>query len=284
MGVNTHRQADGEESKMNKDDYISMSRAELETRLESLKDNLEDLEETLSFNFHYSSSHISGSQVLKDKESLKEIREEIAGLESLLLKNVTGMKGVNMYLFFDTETTGLPGNWNAPVTDLDNWPRLVQIAWLQYDHKGRKVSGRDYIIKPEGFTILDEASQIHGISTDRALQEGVSLQKVLEEFSSMIDESTFLVAHNMSFDEKIVGAEFLRQRVKNSFSETERICTMKATTDYCKLPGKYGYKWPKLSELHIKLFKNDFEEAHDASVDIAACAKCFWELKNRGII
>jgi len=73
---------------MIKVDYNSMSRAELETRLESLKDNLEDLEETLHFNFNYSSSHISGGQILKDKESLKEIREEIAVLEALLLKKM----------------------------------------------------------------------------------------------------------------------------------------------------------------------------------------------------
>jgi len=194
------------------------------------------------------------------------------------------MKGDHMYLFFDTETTGLPVNWNAPISDLDNWPRLVQIAWLQYDYKGNKVSERNYIIKPEGFIIPEEASQIHGISTERALKEGVLLKEVLEEFSSTIDKATCLVAHNMNFDEKIVGAEFLRERIRNSLSETERICTMKASTDYCKLPGNYGYKWPKLSELHIKLFKNDFEEAHDAAVDIAACAKCFWELKSRGII
>lgn len=189
-----------------------------------------------------------------------------------------------MYLFFDTETTGLPVNWNAPISDLNNWPRLVQIAWLQYDNRGRKVSGQDFIIKPEGFTIPGEASRIHGISTERALKEGVSLQKVLEEFSGLIDQSAYAVAHNMDFDEKIIGAEFLRQRMPNSLFDTERICTMKASTDYCKLPGNYGYKWPKLSELHIKLFNNDFEEAHDAAVDIAVCAKCFWELKSRGII
>lgn len=189
-----------------------------------------------------------------------------------------------MYLFFDTETTGIPRNWNAPISDLDNWPRLVQIAWLQYDSKGRKISGQDYIIKPEGFTIPGEASQIHGITTERAGREGVALKKVLEEFSGLIDESGFLVAHNMSFDEKIVGAEFLRKGIKNSLFQTERLCTMKASTDYCKLPGNYGYKWPKLSELHIKLFDDAFEEAHNATVDIEACAKCFWELKRLRII
>ena len=189
-----------------------------------------------------------------------------------------------MHLFFDTETTGIPGNWNAPLSDIDNWPRLVQIAWLQYDNKGRELSERSYIIKPEGFTIPHNASQIHGISTEQAEREGVALKKVLEEFSGLIDESTFLVAHNMGFDEKIIGAEFLREGIRNSLFQTERICTMKASTDYCKLPGNYGYKWPKLSELHFKLFDDEFREAHNATVDIAACAKCFWELKRRGII
>lgn len=189
-----------------------------------------------------------------------------------------------MYLFFDTETTGLPGNWKAPVTDLDNWPRLVQIAWMQYDNEGNKILEQDYIIKPEGFSIPDGASRIHGISTERAEKEGVVLRGVLEEFSGLIDGASLLVAHNMGFDEKIAGAEFLRKGIKNSLFQTDRICTMKASTDYCGLPGNYGYKWPKLAELHYKLFNSEFEEAHNAAVDIAACAKCFWELKLRGIL
>lgn len=189
-----------------------------------------------------------------------------------------------MYLFFDTETTGLPKKWNAPVSDTDNWPRLVQIAWLQYDSTGMRLSEQDYIIKPDGFTIPEDASRVHGITTERANNEGINLKRVLEEFTSLIDESQVLVAHNMNFDEKIIGAEFVREGIKNSLFETERLCTMKAATDYCRLPGKYGYKWPKLSELHVKLFDADFEEAHNASVDITACAKCFWELKKRGII
>ena len=58
-----------------------------------------------------------------------------------------------MYLFFDTETAGLPRNRKAPVSDLNNWPRLVQIAWLLYDNSGSPVKSSDYIIKPEGFAI-----------------------------------------------------------------------------------------------------------------------------------
>lgn len=189
-----------------------------------------------------------------------------------------------MYLFFDTETTGLPRNWNAPLSDLDNWPRLVQIAWLQYDNKRRKLLERNYIIKPEGFTIPPDASQVHGITTTRAKRDGVALKKVLREFSMLIDKSSLLVAHNMAFDKKIVGAEFLRKGINNNLTQTQKICTMEASTPFCKLPGNYGYKWPKLTELHFTLFNNEFEEAHNAAVDITACAKCFWELKRRGII
>ncbi len=92
------------------------------------------------------------------------------------------------------------------------------------------------------------------------------------------------VAHNMSFDEMIIGAEFLRNKMVNSLDTRNKICTMHSTTNFCKLDGPYGYKWPKLSELHYKLFSTGFEEAHDASVDITATAKCFWELRKRGEI
>lgn len=189
-----------------------------------------------------------------------------------------------MYLFFDTETTGLPANWKAPVSDLNNWPRLVQLAFLYYDSNGNKISGGDFIIKPEGFVIPADASRIHRISTEKALLEGEQIKSVLLNFQSLIEKASCLVAHNMSFDEKIVGAEFLRNNMQNSIQPKNKICTMKSSVNFCAIDGPYGYKWPKLSELHFKLFKTDFEEAHNAAVDVTATAKCFWELKRLGKI
>jgi DNA polymerase III subunit epsilon len=188
----------------------------------------------------------------------------------------------SMYLFFDTETTGLPRNWKAPVTEVNNWPRMVQLAYLYYDASGRKIMGGDYIIRPEGFIIPRDASRIHGISQERALDEGVSLSTVLTDFRSLIDEAEVLVAHNMSFDEKIAGAEFIRAGMKNPIPPKRKICTMESTTSFCALPGPYGYKWPKLSELYYKLFRTGFEEAHNAAFDINATARCFWELRRIG--
>lgn len=189
-----------------------------------------------------------------------------------------------MYLFFDTETTGLPIDRKAPVSDLKNWPRLVQLAFLFYDSNGNKISGGDFIIKPEGFTIPTDASRIHGITTERAIREGQPIKAVLQHFQSFIGKASYLVAHNMSFDEKIVGAEFLRNGMQNSIQTKNKICTMESTTNFCAIEGPYGYKWPTLSELHYKLFGTNFEEAHNAAKDVAVTAKCFWELRRIGKI
>jgi DNA polymerase III alpha subunit (gram-positive type) len=189
-----------------------------------------------------------------------------------------------MYLFFDTETTGLPGNYKAPASDTDNWPRMVQIAWRLIDKKGNELDAQDFIIKPEGYTIPKEASKVHRITTERAVREGVGLMEILEVFSQLINDANYLVAHNISFDEKIIGSEFYRKNVPNKLNKIEKICTMHSTTNFCQIPGNYGYKWPKLQELHYKLFGEEFEEAHDAAADIDATVKCFWKLKELNII
>lgn len=188
------------------------------------------------------------------------------------------------YVFFDTETTGLPRSWKAPVTDLANWPRLVQIAWESYGADGEKMGEESFIIKPEGFTIPADSAKVHGISTERAMKEGVPLLEVLQKFHALVNESETLVAHNISFDEKIMGAEFLRARMENILDKKKKICTMENSTKLCAIPGPYGLKWPKLAELHQKLFGTDFEEAHNASVDIRATARCFWEMRRQGIV
>lgn len=188
------------------------------------------------------------------------------------------------FLFFDTETTGLPKNWNAPVTDLDNWPRLVQLAYMACDAEGGVLASVDALIKPAGFAIPEEASKIHGITTERALKEGRGLVEVLKEFRALLDRTRCLIAHNISFDEKIVGAEFLRAGMPDIPASVIKICTMHGATEYCAIPGSRGYKWPRLAELHRKLFAEDFDRAHNAAADVAATVKCFWELRRRGII
>jgi DNA polymerase III epsilon subunit-like protein len=189
-----------------------------------------------------------------------------------------------VYLFFDTETTGIPDNHNAPASNLKNWPRLVQVAWLLSDEEGNEVSSAEYIVKPDGFVIPMDATKIHGITTELAQQNGVDLQSVLNAAAAVIVKAHVLVAHNIKFDEKILGAEFLRSGYPNPIESKERLCTMKVSTNYCCLPGNYGYKWPTLQELHMKLFEKSFEGAHRALVDVRACARCYYELKRRKIV
>lgn len=190
-----------------------------------------------------------------------------------------------MYLFFDTETTGLPDNYNAPINDLNNWPRLVQLAWVIYDENAEEKAGENFIIKPEGFIIPKEASSVHGITTEKANEEGRPLIEILEKFANVVRDSKLLIAHNMNFDEKIMGAEFLRKNINHDLFDTVRFCTMHESTDFCQLPGNFGdYKWPRLAELHTKLFGKNFKNAHDALADVNACARCFFELINRGVI
>ena len=189
-----------------------------------------------------------------------------------------------MYLFFDTETTGLPRNYKAPVSNSSNWPRMVQLAWLVYDDSGKRIDGEDFIIIPEGFSIPAGASKVHGITTERAHKEGYELEYVLRVFAEQIEKADSIVAHNISFDEKIVGAEFYRKRIPSALFDKPRLCTMQNSTNYCRIPGPYGYKWPKLSELHYKLFGENFEDAHDAAADINATARCFWKMREIGLI
>ena len=189
-----------------------------------------------------------------------------------------------MYLFFDTETTGLPINWKAPVTDLNNWPRLVQIAYLLYDKNRNKISEVNHIVKPNDFLIPLEASKVHGISTERATREGKDIRLVLQAFLEIVNNSEYLIAHNMSFDEKIIVAELIRNNLPNNIETKQKICTMLSSTNFCAIKSNYGYKWPKLSELHFKLFGTNFEEAHNAAIDIKVTAKCFWKLVDKKII
>ena len=186
-----------------------------------------------------------------------------------------------MYLIFDTETTGLPKNWKAPVTDTDNWPRCVQIAWQLHNDMGDLIESQSYLIKPNDFEIPYESQKIHGISTELAMEDGEILEKVLEKFNISLKKSSFVIGHNIDFDINVIGCEFYRTEIKNSLSNIKLLDTCTENTALlCELPGGRGgkYKLPTLVELHKFLFKESFKEAHNATADVEATARCFLEL------
>lgn len=186
-----------------------------------------------------------------------------------------------MYLIFDTETTGLPKFWNAPITDTNNWPRAVQIAWQLHDQLGNCIEHKAYIIKPEGFNIPFDAEKIHGISTDLALEQGELLKDVLFEFNQVLSKAKFVIGHNVNFDLNIMGCEYFRSEIKTSLLELPVLdtCT-EDTAKLCKIPGGRGgkYKIPTLTELYDYLFKTTFNDAHNATADVEATTRCFLEL------
>ena len=185
-----------------------------------------------------------------------------------------------MYLIFDTETTGLPQNWKAPLTDFSNWPRCVQLAWQVHDVDGKLLEVKNYIIKPECYDIPFNAEKIHGISTDRANKQGMPLFQVLLEFVKDVEKCKFVIGHNVSFDNSIVGCELLRKDMLNILADFPALDTKDESTNFCAIPGGRGgkFKWPKLTELYVKLFGDSFAEAHNASADVEATARCFLEL------
>lgn len=186
-----------------------------------------------------------------------------------------------MYIIFDTETTGLPRNWNAPITDTDNWPRVVQIAWQLHDDMGRLIEHKDYLIRPDGFDIPYDAERIHGISTELAEKHGESLAAVLAEFNIALGKAKFVVGQNIGFDVNVLGCEFVRFNTPTPMTTMAVLDTCTETTaDLCKLPGGRGgrYKLPTLTELHQHLFGEAFGEAHNATADVEATTRCFFEL------
>jgi DNA polymerase-3 subunit alpha len=186
-----------------------------------------------------------------------------------------------MFLIFDTETTGLPKNWNAPISDTDNWPRCVQIAWQLHNEYGELIEHQDFLIKPEDFNIPYDAEQIHGISTQLAEKKGEDLEKVLYLFNEALSKSKFVVGQNVGFDLKIMGCEYIRKNIETTLNKLPVLDTCTETTaSLCQIPGGRGgkFKLPTLTELHQYLFKKPFAEAHNATADVEATTRCFFEL------
>ncbi|MGB1481122.1 MAG: PHP domain-containing protein, partial [Flavobacteriales bacterium] len=192
-----------------------------------------------------------------------------------------------MILIYDTETTGLPRDWNAPLSDGDNWPRLVQLAWQLHDEGGKLLSRGNRIVQPDGFTIPYNSTKIHGISTERALEEGVPLADVVKEFMADAAKAKYVMGHNIGFDVNVVGAELLRLgQACEPLTDMAVIDSKDEGTDFCAIPGGRGgkFKWPTLTELHQKLFGEGFGDAHDAAYDVAATARCFFEMVRLRVI
>jgi len=178
-----------------------------------------------------------------------------------------------MKLFFDTETTGFTAG-----------DRLVQIAWQIYNDADELVEENAILVKPVDFLIPWEASRIHGFTTEFAKKNGQDLKETMLLFTEKLNSINTLVAHNISYDLKVLNGEYKRLNLENPLGTKNHVCTMKSSTNYCKIPSQRGFKWPKLEELYKHLFNKSFSNAHKADADVSATAQCFFELQKRGVI
>ena len=187
------------------------------------------------------------------------------------------------FLIFDTSAIGAPRKWSAEPSDTFNWPRMVHIAWELYDKEGKLLESDDYIVKPDGFDITSENENMHGISYEMASENGKPLKEILEIFSEVIEKAEYVISHNLTFNQGVVGAEYYRKNLKYPFTYKECFCLMQESTWFCKLPGKQGrYKWPTLTELFMKLFGAKFEGANNAKADVLAASASFFRLLQLG--
>ena len=186
-------------------------------------------------------------------------------------------------LFFDTETTGLPVELSDGSV---RWPRLVQLACLLTDADGRELESYCTLVRPVGYRIPQEATAVHGITTEKAVREGVSVKEAVDAFLSLYDWCDMVVGHNVEFDEGVIGAEIDRLGAWGGRKKKPTVCTMKPSAELVGIwsERKQDWKWPKLIELHWKLFGCGFEGAHDALCDIRATARCYFELVKRGVL
>lgn len=178
-------------------------------------------------------------------------------------------------LFVDTETTGLPKNWKAPATDIDNWPRVVEFAAIKILMGSLFRENHESILKPDGFSIPSEASAVHGLTTEIATAEGADRDSELRALYEDMEKADFICGHNVDYDVNCLKAEFVRLELP--LIDYKTLDTMKQTRSLFS-------KWPKLAELYLAVKGEPMIDAHRAAADIAATYECFLWLVAHGVI
>jgi DNA polymerase-3 subunit epsilon len=156
-------------------------------------------------------------------------------------------------VFVKAETTGLP-NFGAPSGD-ESQPHIVQFAAIKVDPETRlPIASINAIIKPDGWDIPPEASNIHGITVNHAMMHGVSESEVIAEFAVMIAMGEEIICHSSAFIGKILrtaAKRYLGDQIADEWKERGLTCTAKLTKEIVRIPAaKTGYKLPTLEQAY----------------------------------
>jgi DNA polymerase-3 subunit epsilon len=215
-----------------------------------------------------------------------------------------------MLLFIDTETSGLP-NTALPV-DHPSQAHIIQLAaWLGTNEEVkhplddefiiiarelRHVASLNAIIRPTDWTNQPAAERIHGISIERARAVGEDLREVLFRLLSLVHDADedglgvhgTLIAHNLSFDHRMLLREFAYIKENpTSLSRLRPFCTMRALTPRMRLPSRRPgtYKWPTLDEAYHYCFPGSPRNTatrHSAMGDVLECKDIYLYGRSEG--
>lgn len=181
-----------------------------------------------------------------------------------------------MYIFINTIASGKPKNWQSPVTEPWNWPRLLHLSWFITTAPGEQKKTNTLLVRPQGFEVPAAVLSEHALSETQLLNEGIGIANALQQLQAAFTGETTLVAHNIGLHTKILGAECARLGIPDFLASHTQVCTMISGTAFCKIPGTYGNKWPTLEELYQKLFSKPLPKGLPETDAVAAC---FWELR-----
>lgn len=199
-------------------------------------------------------------------------------------------------LVFDTETTGLPEENNVSILDTFRWPYIVQLSFIYYDSEINDViEYYDNVIKlPDNITIPEDSIRIHGITNEIMREKGINIITALKKFNDILKECDIVIAHNISFDKRIIMVECIRNKISQYFTRGQNkkpeFCTMKNSKNICKIKmvnfkGQEYFKSPKLCELYSFIFKEEPRNLHNSFVDVLLCLRCYFAIiENRDII
>lgn len=184
---------------------------------------------------------------------------------------------------FDTETT-----WfiNKKDTNLEAQPKIIQFAGIlgNLENWEWKEEKRVNILINPKIPIPFDSSKVHHIY-DVDVKNAPFIEDKIEEFLSYINDSDVIVWHNIEYDEEMIKIELKRLNIDYKYRPKQVICTMKTTVDFCSIKWNWErFKYPKLWELHKKLFDEYFIWAHDAIIDVEATVKCFVELVKKWVL
>jgi DNA polymerase-3 subunit epsilon len=192
-------------------------------------------------------------------------------------------------LVFDTETTGLPADQNAPLTDSAKWPYIIQLSFMVFNTETKEIlEYSDSIIQLDAsINISPESIAIHKITAQRSQSEGIPINQALANLAENMSEADVIVGHNLLFDKRMLMVEMFRNRMKsclyNNGLPIPEYCTMKRTTEICKLQAinkntgevYKNFKYPTLTELHNYLFCRKPRGTHNAIADVMICLRCY---------